>query len=102
MVFCVVDEAEWSHRAGFHSEIFHKSSLGCKTEFALVKLFFDVVNVHVLVAVENHKIVSVAFVVSEKQILAMFCIVAGPILFGDLNSGCFGVLKVLEFYTKLV
>ena len=66
VVFRVVDEAERGHGTGHHPQVLHQPRLRGKAQLPLVELLFDVVDVHVLVAVEADQIVLVALVVAEE------------------------------------
>ena len=106
VVFRVVDESERRYRTGFHAEVFHQSLLRGEAQFALVQLFLDVVDVHVLVAVEADQIVLVALVVAEEKVLAVFRVVSGPILLGNLDGRGGRMLQIfvwnVQFVQKLV
>ena len=106
VVFRVVDEPERGHRAGRHPQILHQPRLRGEAQLALVQLFLDVVDVHVLVAVKTDQIVLVALVVAEEEVLAMLRIVPGPVLLGNLDGRRGRVLQVLvrdmQFVQQLV
>ena len=106
VVFRVVDESERRYRTGFHAEVFHQSLLRGEAQFALVQLFLDVVDVHILIAVETDQIVLVALMVAEEEVFAMFGIVSGPILFGNFDGRGGRMLQIfvrdVQFVQKLV
>lgn len=101
MVLRIVDQSEGCDRAGLHTQIFHQAGLRSKAELALVQLMLYVMDVHVLVAVEQHQIVAVALVVPEEEVLAVLGIVACPVLFGNLDGRGRGMLQILEFDVEL-
>ncbi len=106
VVFRVVDESERRYRTGFHAEVFHQSLLRGEAQFALVQLFLDVVDVHILIAVEADQIVLVALMVAEEEVLAVFRVVSGPILFGNFDGRGGRMLQIfvwdVQFVQKLV
>ena len=67
---------------------------------------FSIVDVHVLVAVEADQIVLVALVVAEEEVLAVFGVVPGPVLLGNLDGRGGRVLQILvrdvQFVQQLV
>ena len=79
IVVLVVDEAERGDAARFQAEIFLHASLRCESELALVQALLKVVDVHLVHALEDDKVMLVALVVSEKQVLAMRRLELSPI-----------------------
>ena len=102
VVFGVVDESERRYGTGHHAQILHQPLLGGKAQFALVQLFFDVVDVHVLVAIEADQIVLVALVVAEEEVLAVFGIVSRPVLLCNFDGRRRRVLQVFVRYVQLI
>ena len=94
MVLRVVDESERGHGARSHAQIFHQSRFRGEAQLALMQLFLDVVDVHVLVAVEADQIVLVALVVAEEEVLAMDRAVVVPPALGLLDGLAFGMSVV--------
>ena len=88
MVLGVVDESEGGHGTGLHAEVFHQARFRGEAQLALMQLLFDVVDVHVLVAIEADQIMLVALVVAEEEVLAVLGIVPCPVLFGNLDGRC--------------
>ena len=106
MVLRVVDESERGHGARSHAQIFHQSRFRGEAQLALMQLFLDVVDVHVLVAVETDQIVLVALVVAEEEVLAVLGIVPGPVLLGNLDGRGGRMLQIfvgdMQFVQQLV
>ena len=71
VVVFVVDEAEGGDAAGFQAEVFLHASFRCEGELALMQTLLEVVDVHLVHALEDDEVVLVALVVSEKQVLAV-------------------------------
>lgn len=63
---------------------------------------FDGVNVHVGITVKEDKVVLIAFVIAEKEVFAMTCVMACPILLCYSNCRGFGMLDVLKRDVELV
>ena len=102
VVFRVVDESERRHRTGFHAEVLHQTRLRGEAQLALVQLFFNVVDIHVLVAIETDQIVLVALVVAEEKVLAMLGIVPRPILLSYLDSRCWRMLQIFVWNMQFI
>ena len=71
LVVLVVDEAERGDAAGLQAEVFLHSGLRGEGELALVQTLLQVVDVHLVHALEDDEVVLVALVVPEKQVLAV-------------------------------
>ena len=67
----VVDEAERGDAARFQTEIFLHPRLRGEGQLALVQALLEVVDVHLMHALEDDEVVLVALVVPEKQVLAV-------------------------------
>ena len=78
-VVLVVDEAERGDAAGLQAEVFLHASLRGEGELALVQALLQVVNVHLVHALEDDQIVLVALVVPEKQVLAVRGLKLAPV-----------------------
>ena len=78
MVF-VVDEAEGGDAAGFQAEVFLHAGFRCEGELALVQSLLEVVDVHLVHALEDDEVVLVALVVTEKQVLAVRRLELAPV-----------------------
>ena len=106
MVLRVVDESERGHGARGHAQIFHQSRFRGEAQLALMQLFLDVMDVHVLVTVEADQIVLVAFVVSEEEVFAVLGFVPGPVLLGNLDGRGGRMLQIfvgdVQFIQQLV
>ena len=97
MMLRVVDQAKGRHAAWFQAEIFVHPGLRGETQLALVQAMFQVVDIHLVHALEQHQIVFVAFVVSEKQVLTMGGVEFFPIVDGFLDGGDGRVKMDVEF-----
>ena len=75
----VVDEAEGGDAAGLQAEVFLHTGFRGEGEFALVQTLLEVVDVHLVHALENDEVVLVAFVVPEKQVLAVRGLKLAPV-----------------------
>lgn len=91
VVLLVVNQSERGNRPGFETQIFFHALFGCERQFPLMKSLFEVVDCKRAVAVEDYKIVTVALVIAEKQVLAMLRTVGMPILSGDFDGWSLGV-----------
>lgn len=100
MVFFVVYQSERGDGAGCDAKIFHHPFGRSETQFPLVQLFFNGMNVHVAVAVKQYQIMLIALVVPEKQILAVFGIGAHPKLFRYGNGRGGGMFGIFIFYAE--
>ena len=82
VVFRVVDKAERRHGTRFEPQVaFHALRRG-EGEFALPQSAFQIVNRQRAVAVETDQIMTVALVVAEEEVFAMFRPVLAPICLG--------------------
>ena len=79
LVVLVVDEAEGGDAAGLQAEVFLHAGLRGKGEFALVQTLLEVVDIHLVHALEDDEVVLVALVVSEKQVLAVRGLELAPV-----------------------
>ena len=75
----VVDEAEGGDAAGLQAEVFLHAGLRGEGELALVQTLLQVVDVHLVHALEDDEVVLVALVVPEKQVLAMRGLELAPV-----------------------
>ena len=71
LVVLVVDEAERGDAARFQAEVLLHPRLRGEGQLALVQALLQVVDVHLVHALEDNQIVLVALVVPEKQVLAV-------------------------------
>ena len=79
LVVFVVDEAEGGDAAGLQAEVFLHAGLRGEGELALVQTLLEVVDVHLVHALEDDEIVLVALVVPEKQVLAVRGLELAPV-----------------------
>ena len=79
LVVLVVDEAERGDAAGLQAEVFLHAGLRGEGELALVQALFQVVDVHLVHTLEDDQVVLVAFVVPEKQVLAVRGLELAPV-----------------------
>ena len=98
VILIVVDETKRRHRARLQTEIALHTLWRGEAQFSLVQTLLEVVNSHILVAVEAYQVVAVALVVAEKEVLAVHRAIIVPILFGNLDSWRCGVCVGLIFY----
>ena len=75
----VVDEAEGGDAAGLQAEVFLHAGFRGEGELALVQTLFEVVDVHLVHAFEDDKVVLVALMVPEKQVLAVRGLELAPV-----------------------
>ena len=78
-VVLVVDEAERGDAAGLQTEVFLHTGLRGEGELALVQTLLEVVDVYLVHALEDDEVVLVAFVVPEKQVLAVRGLELAPV-----------------------
>ncbi len=97
VMLLIIYQPKGRDRAGHHPQIFLQSLLGSKTELSLMQLVLYIMDVHVLVTVQQHKVVPVSFMVAEEEVLAMLGIMAGPILLGNLDCRGRRMLQIFEF-----
>lgn len=79
LVVLVVDEAEGGDAARLQAEVFLHAGLRGEGELALVQALLQVVDVHLVHALEDDEVVLVALVVPEKQVLAMRGLELAPV-----------------------
>ena len=79
VVLRVVDEAEGGDAAGPQAEVFLHAGLRGEGELALVQTLLEVVDVHLVHALEDDEVVLVALVVPEKQVLAVRGLELAPV-----------------------
>ena len=79
LVVFVVDEAEGGDAARFQAEVFLHAGFRGKSQFALVQTLLEVVDVHLMHALEDDEVVLVALVVPEKQVLAVRGLKLAPV-----------------------
>ena len=91
LVVFVVDEAEGGDAAGFQAEVFLHALLRGEGELALVQALLEVVDVHLMHALEDDEVVLVALVVPEKQVLAVCCLELAPVGQRLLNRSQWGM-----------
>ena len=96
MAFRVVYQTKRTNRTGGYAQVFHHPLFGSETQFPLAQLLFDAVNIHVPVAIQDHQIMSIAFVIAEKQVFAMFRIMSRPILFGNFDGWRLRMFQVFK------
>ena len=75
----VVDEAEGGDTARLQAEVFLHAGLRGEGELALVQALLEVVDVHLMHALEDDEVVLVALVVPEKQVLAVRRLELAPV-----------------------
>ena len=75
----VVDEAERGDAARFQAEVFLHPCLRGEGQLALVQALLQVVDVHLVHALEDDQVMLVALVVPEKQVLAVRGLELAPI-----------------------
>ena len=71
MFFLVIHQAEGAYRSGLHPEIFFQPPSRSKTELALGQVLLQQLHVKVAILFKNDQVMPVAFVVAEKEILAV-------------------------------
>ena len=79
LVVLVVDEAEGGDAARLQAEVFLHAGLRGEGELALVQALLQVVDVHLVHALEDDEVVLVALVVPEKQVLAVCGLELAPV-----------------------
>lgn len=100
MILRIVDQPERRHRPGQQPQITFHALLRCERQLSLMQPVFEVVNCHVVAAVEADQIVAVTLVVAEKEILAVRRAVVVPILAGDFDRRRLGMF--IPFVTYAV
>ena len=75
----VVDEAERGDAARFQAEVFLHPRLRGEGQLALVQALLQVVDVHLVHALEDDQVMLVALVVPEKQVLAVRSLELAPV-----------------------
>ena len=79
LVVLVVDEAERGDATGLQTEVFLHAGLRGEGQLALVQTLLEVVDVHLVHALEDDEVVLVALVVPEKQVLAVRGLKLAPV-----------------------
>ena len=75
----VVDETERGDAAWLQAEVFFHALLRGEGELALVQTLLEVMDVHLVHALEDDEVVLVALVVPEKQVLAVRGLELAPV-----------------------
>ena len=86
MVLSVVDEAERRDTARLQAKIFLHACLRSKGQLALMKSLLQVVDVHLVHTLEDDKIMPIALMVPEKQVLAVCRVKLFPVFDGRFNG----------------
>ena len=97
MILLIVYKSERRYRAWLQAEITLHTLWRGETQLALMQAVFEVVNSHILVAVEADQVVAIALVVAEKEVLAVHRAILTPILLGYLDSRRLGMKIDLVF-----
>ena len=79
VVLGVVDKAERGDAARFQAEVFLHPCFRGEGQLALVQALLQVVDVHLVHALEDDQVVFVALVVPEKQVLAVRGLKLAPV-----------------------
>ena len=79
LVVGVVDEAERGDAARLQAEVFLHSGFGGEGQLALMQALLQVVDVHLVHALEDDEVMLVALVVPEKEVLAVRGLELAPI-----------------------
>ena len=78
-VVFIVDKAERGDAARFQAEVFLHPCLRGEGQLALVQTLLEVVDVHLVHALEDDQVMLVALVVPEKQVLAVRGLELAPV-----------------------
>jgi len=100
VVVYVVDKPKRADGAGTETKVLLHSPLRGQTELALMKKVLQVVDTHMMVALEDNQIVAVALMVAEKKVLAMGAGKITPIRTSILNSRGGRVLGICKVNAK--
>ena len=87
VVLRVVDKSEGGDAAGFQPEIFVHTRFRGEAKFPLMEAVLQVVDIHLVHALEQHEIVFVTFMIPEKQVLAVGGVEFFPVIDSLLNGG---------------
>jgi hypothetical protein len=108
VVFCVVDKSERAYASRLKTEIAHHSLRRGKREFArcifstchkhFFEAVFKIVYSEVVIAMETDKVVLRAFMITHKDILAVYAPVIVPPTFGLFYCFSFGVVNTRREY----
>ena len=102
LMFGIVEQAKRTNRTrrDWSSDVC-SSDLG-EAKFSFAQNFFEWVYVEIMIAMNNNKIMFVAFMIAKKQIFAMRACKTLPILPSYLDGWCFGVFKIILFDIELL
>ena len=102
VILLIVDKSKRRYRARLQAKVaLHTLGRG-KTQLTLVQTLFEVVNSHILVAVEAHQVVAITLVVAKEEVFAVHRAVIVPILLGNLDCRRLGMKIDLIFYVVRV
>ena len=79
LVVLVVDEAERGDAARFQAEVFLHAGFRGEGQLALVQALLQIVDVHLVHALEDDQVMLVALVVPKKKVLAMRGLELAPV-----------------------
>ena len=102
VILLVVDESKRRDRARLQAQVALHTLRRGEAQLALMQTMFEVVNRHILVAVEAYQVVAIALMVAEKEVFAVHRPVVVPILLGNLDSRRLGMKIDLIFYVVRV
>ena len=88
----IIDQPEGRNRARTQTQPTRHTLLRCKRQLTLMQALLEVVDGQRLFAIEDHKVVAVALMIAEEEVLAVLRAILTPILTGNLDGRCFGVL----------
>ena len=100
MMLCVVDQSEGGYASRFQAKVFFHSCFRGESEFSLAQPVFQVMDVHLVHALEKDKVMLVPFVVSEKEVFAVGGVELFPVVDGFLNGRDRGMEVDVEFDTQ--
>ena len=69
MVFPVIYKSKGSNGTGSDTQVSFQPLVRCKSEFALAESFFKVMNIKQSEMFKNYKVMSVPFMIAEKDVL---------------------------------
>jgi hypothetical protein len=70
MIFSVVNQSERTDRSGFYAQVFHKTLVGSKGQLSLPETLLKIMYVELAQMLKDHKIMPVALVIPEEDVLA--------------------------------
>ena len=104
----VIDKSERGNAAWFKTKVFHHALWGSERELAwrwetlgkyrFLEAVFKIVDCKIVVAIKAYEVVTISFMIAEKEILAVHAAIVKPPAASFFDGFAFGVIVVCERY----